>query len=134
MAAVWRAASSGRQRMATSTAASSSVLAPASLPLAERYVPLVDPVVLRDRLCARIKGEYARSSTLVLDITQHAKLLHPDPVFHRSIERRTPYVDPLSFIQSEMMRQLRQGGDKEQLLRPALLAINGIANGMKNTG
>ncbi|MEZ4625296.1 MAG: hypothetical protein R2843_11030 [Thermomicrobiales bacterium] len=34
----------------------------------------------------------------------------------------------------ELMRQLREGGDKDLLLRPALLAINGIANGMKNTG
>jgi phosphoenolpyruvate carboxylase len=55
-------------------------------------------------------------------------------VLQRSIARRNPYVDPLSFVQIEMMRQLRSGGDKDQLLRPALLAINGIANGMKNTG
>ncbi|MDP9367306.1 MAG: phosphoenolpyruvate carboxylase, partial [Chloroflexota bacterium] len=52
----------------------------------------------------------------------------------RSIERRNPYVDPLSFIQIDLLRRLRQDGSSDALLRAVLLAINGIAGGLRNTG
>ena len=52
-----------------------------------------------------------------------------------SIDRRNPYVDPLSFLQVELLRRLRRGdGDDETLERASLLAINGIAGGLRNTG
>ena len=109
-------------------------LAKADLPIAERYVQLVEPAELRDRIWGRIKGEYERSCALVLDITGQAKLLDRDPVLQRSIERRNPYVDPLSFIQLDLLRRLRTEGRPEALMRPVLLAINGIAGALKNTG
>jgi len=109
-------------------------LAKADLPIAERYVQLVEPAELRNRIWARIKGEYERSCASVLDITEQAKLLDRDPVLQRSIERRNPYVDPLSFIQLDLLRRLRTEGRPEALMRPVLLAINGIAGALKNTG
>jgi phosphoenolpyruvate carboxylase len=109
-------------------------LAKADLRIAERYMSMVEPADVRDRIWAAITDEFERTCAMILTITGQTRLLDRDPVLQRSIERRNPYVDPLSFIQIEMLRQLRQGGDPEHLLRPALLAINGIANGMKNTG
>jgi len=109
-------------------------LAKADLRIAERYMTMVEPVEVRDRIWNAITAEFDSTVGMVLKITGQSRLLDRDPVLQRSIERRNPYVDPLSFVQIEMLRQLRQGGDPEQLLRPALLAINGIANGMKNTG
>ena len=56
----------------------------------------------------------------------------------RSIERRNPYVDPLNFIQVELLRRLRQmppeGDDYEDVLDTVLATVNGIAAGMKTTG
>jgi phosphoenolpyruvate carboxylase len=55
-------------------------------------------------------------------------------VLQSSIDRRNPYVDPLSFIQIELLRRRRRGDTDEQLTRLSLLVINGIASGLRNTG
>jgi phosphoenolpyruvate carboxylase len=63
-------------------------------------------------------------------------------VLQASIDRRNPFVDPLSFVQVELLRRLRgwagsptgSGEAAEQLGRVSLLTINGIASGLRNTG
>ncbi|MCC6790230.1 MAG: phosphoenolpyruvate carboxylase, partial [Thermomicrobiales bacterium] len=109
-------------------------LAKADMPIAERYVQLVEPMALRERIWERIRREYDLTRDLVLAITNQERLLDRDPVLQRSIERRNPYVDPLSFIQLDLLRRLRSEGRPEALQRPVLLAINGIAGALKNTG
>jgi phosphoenolpyruvate carboxylase len=109
-------------------------LAKADMPIAERYVQLVEPETLRDRIWDRIRCEYALTREMLLAVTNQEKLLDRDPVLQRSIERRNPYVDPLSFIQLDLLRRLRTEGRPEALQRPVLLAINGIAGALKNTG
>jgi phosphoenolpyruvate carboxylase len=109
-------------------------LAKADLPIAERYVQLVNPPDLRDRIWASIRAEYELTRSMLLLVTAQERLLDRDPVLQRSIERRNPYVDPLSFIQLDLMRRLRSEGRPEALLRPVLLAINGIAGALRNTG
>ena len=56
----------------------------------------------------------------------------------KSMAVRNPYVDPLNIIQAELLRRLRASSAAEEdldLLHDALLiTINGIANGMKNSG
>jgi phosphoenolpyruvate carboxylase len=63
-------------------------------------------------------------------------LLDKSPVLQRSIAVRNPYVDPMSYLQVELLARLRSGhvADQEQLLYAILLTINGIAAGMRNTG
>ena len=63
--------------------------------------------------------------------------LDPDATLARSIELRNPYVDPLSFIQIELLRRKRSQPEEEtppELLRAILLTINGIAAGLRSTG
>ena len=60
-----------------------------------------------------------------------------EPVLQASIDRRNPFVDPLSFVQIELLRRLRAGAGRsehEELGRVSLLTINGIASGLRNTG
>ncbi|MBK8020717.1 MAG: phosphoenolpyruvate carboxylase [Chloroflexi bacterium] len=56
----------------------------------------------------------------------------------KSIERRNPYVDPLNYIQTSLLRRLRDSApgtnEQEALLNAVLATINGIAAGMKTTG
>jgi phosphoenolpyruvate carboxylase len=63
-------------------------------------------------------------------------LLDSEPVLQASIDRRNPYVDPLSFVQIELLRRRRAAGEDDdgRLARASLLAINGIASGLRNTG
>ena len=68
------------------------------------------------------------------------RLLDGEPVLQASIDRRNPFVDPLSFVQIELLRRRRCAGQAgigeapEQLGRVSLLTINGIASGLRNTG
>jgi len=109
-------------------------LAKADLRIAERYVALVKPAELRDRVWTCIRAEFERTRDVLLAITEQKALLDREPVLQRSIERRNPYVDPLSFIQLELLRRFRADGTSEVFLRPVLLTINGIAGALKNTG
>jgi phosphoenolpyruvate carboxylase len=109
-------------------------LAKADLMIAERYVAMVRPPELRSRIWSCIRAEYERTREALLRITGQRELLDRDPVLQRSIARRNPYVDPLSFIQLELLRRFREGGASDTFLRPVLLAINGIAGALKNTG
>jgi phosphoenolpyruvate carboxylase len=109
-------------------------LAKADLAIGRRYVDLVEDEPLRESIWERICTEYERTRELVLAITGQARLLDRSPVLQRSIERRNPYVDPLSFIQVTLLRRLRADDASEELVRPMLLTINGIAGGLRNTG
>ena len=65
---------------------------------------------------------------------------HPldrEPVLQRALARRNPSIDPPPFVQLEPLRRPRApGGDPDDpaLVRASLLAINGIAGGLRNTG
>jgi phosphoenolpyruvate carboxylase len=64
------------------------------------------------------------------------RLLDAEPHHQISIDRRNPYVDPLSFVQVELLRRRRVSiaSDNGRLERVGLLTINGIASGLRNTG
>ena len=110
-------------------------LAKADLRIAEHYVWLVEPSESRERIWAQLCQEFDRTHALILAITGQKRLLDRAPTLQHSIERRNPYVDPLSFIQVELLRRLRrQEGNADELLHAVLLTINGIAGGLKNTG
>jgi phosphoenolpyruvate carboxylase len=109
-------------------------LAKADLTIGERYAELVPHEALREAIWAPIRAEYERTCELVLAVTGQERLLDRTPVLQRSIERRNPYVDPLSFIQVELLRRLRRDGASAELARTMLLTINGIAGGLRNTG
>jgi phosphoenolpyruvate carboxylase len=64
-------------------------------------------------------------------------LLERAPVLRRSIARRNPYVDPMSYIQVELLERLRAApaGPAAAALEDAIMvSISGIAAGLKNTG
>ena len=109
-------------------------LAKADMTIGERYAELVEDATLRDAIWSRIRSEYERAREQLLAVTGQTRLLDRTPVLQRSIERRNPYVDPLSFIQVELLRRLRHGNASEDLVRAMLLTINGIAGGLRNTG
>jgi phosphoenolpyruvate carboxylase len=94
----------------------------------------------------RISQEYYRTCELVLKITGHKRLLDGEPDLQRSVQLRNGTIVPLGFLQVSLLKRLRQYSSqaesgvmyfrysKEELLRGALLTINGIAAGMRNTG
>ncbi|WP_435103398.1 phosphoenolpyruvate carboxylase [Arhodomonas sp. AD133] len=80
-----------------------------------------------------LRGQYARTLEAVLAVTGHERPLDDFPVVQRSVAVRNPYVDPLNLVQVELLNRVRSGREDE-LLKPLMVCINGIAAGMRNTG
>ncbi|MES2917607.1 MAG: phosphoenolpyruvate carboxylase [Pseudomonadota bacterium] len=63
------------------------------------------------------------------------ELLANSPVLRRSINVRTPYIEPLHMLQAELMRRRRLAGEEDKSFDQALMVtIAGIAAGLRNTG
>jgi len=106
----------------------------ADMDIARRYAALCEDDDARERIWPVVEQEFDRTCRELVLVTGGERLLDREPVLQRSIERRNPYVDPLSFIQLELLRRLRSGETGEELVRASFLAINGIAGGLRNTG
>ena len=92
----------------------------------------------RERIFGLIQEEFKLTKELVLKITGQQDILDNQPVLQESIRLRNPYVDPLSYLQVQLLNESRELREQEQddpdLLREVLLTINGIAAGLRNTG
>ncbi len=83
----------------------------------------------------RIREEYDRTERLILTINGNRSLLDGDPGLQQAIKLRNPYVDPISLLQVDLLRRWRADGRENPDLFEALLAtVNGIAQGIQNTG
>ncbi|MDY6784619.1 MAG: phosphoenolpyruvate carboxylase [Cyanobacteriota bacterium] len=124
-------------------------LSKVDLQMAHHYVrELSKPEDLErfERVFEEISREYYLTRELILTICGHERLLDGDPELQRSVQLRNGTIVPLGFIQVSLLKRLRQYSSqttaglihfrysKEELLRGALLTINGIAAGMRNTG
>lgn len=113
-------------------------LAKADFQIARQYAERTPDKKLGQRIFKLLTAEYERAAHLVLQITGEKRLLDNAPVLQRSIAVRNPYVDPMSYLQVELLARNRHSDlsttDREKLLYAILLTINGIAAGMRNTG
>jgi phosphoenolpyruvate carboxylase len=111
----------------------------ADMDIAARYAGLMPDQALAQALFARIRQEYERTCQMVLFVSGHTGLLEFESVTQNAIHLRNPYVDPLNFLQVEMLRRLRalpdpESGQAQTLREVIMLTINGIAAGLRNTG
>ena len=116
-------------------------LAKADFGVARLYSTLVEDEALRDRVYTLLEEEFARTSRMVLAVTEQQTLLERNPVLANSIRLRNPYVDPMSLLQLELLSRKRaedsNRADLEtaaELDRAITATINGISAGLRNTG
>lgn len=114
-------------------------LGKADMGIARHYANLVEDERVREMIYGAISAEFKRTLRWILRITGQNELLGNAPTLRRAIRLRNPYVDPLNFIQIDLLRRLRALDDMESeeaqaLLRAVFITINGIAAGLKNTG
>ncbi len=105
--------------------------------IGERYTELWEDVPARERIWGVLRSELELTFSELGLIRDDERLLDSDPVLQASIDRRNPFIDPLSFVQIELLRRRRraeEGESQDRLARVSLLAINGIASGLRNTG
>ncbi len=109
------------------------VLAKADMDIAARYARLAGPRLAY--IFDAIRDEFDRTCDLVLDLKGASTLLDAEPVVQRAIRLRNPYVDPMSMMQVDLLRRWRETGSKDHDLERALVnSVNGIAQGLQNTG
>jgi phosphoenolpyruvate carboxylase len=110
------------------------VLFKTDLDIAWRYVErLVDPS-LHD-IYERIAAEHRRTVAQVLWLTGKERLLDHHPLLRQTLDVRDAYLDPISYLQVSLLSRLRSSdGENPDLWRALLLTVNGIANGLRNTG
>jgi phosphoenolpyruvate carboxylase len=111
----------------------------ADMGIASLYVDLVPDKKLGSEMFRAIRAEYDRTHDVVLSVSGHANLLEEEPVTQHAVQLRNPYVDPLNYIQVEMLHRIRalpdQEGEEAQSIREVIsITINGIAAGLRNTG
>jgi len=111
------------------------IMSKADLTIARLYADLAPDQGAANEVFGRIEKEFHTTVEMICKITGQDRLLDNMPVLQRSIERRNPYVDPLSYIQQVLLQRLRGSESPEpQLLTACLESIHGIASGLKNTG
>lgn len=113
-------------------------LGKADLIIARQYAAMIEDDTIKERIFTQIEEEYAKTKEMILTITGQEDILDNVPVIQESIRLRNPYVDPLSYMQVQLLTELRSlralNEDDTELLREVLLTINGIAAGLRNTG
>ena len=77
---------------------------------------------------------HPRTEAAVLTITGQQALLGGQPELDRLIRLRMPYVEPLNHVQIELIRRRRAGDDDPRVREGILLALNGVAAGLRNSG
>jgi phosphoenolpyruvate carboxylase len=132
-------------------------LSKVDLDLARHYVTHLGRQENRDafgKIFECIAAEFSLTHALILRISNHRRLLDGDPALQLSVDLRNRTIIPLGFLQVALLRRLRDQNrqppisetssesaagnghtySRSELLRGALLTINGIAAGMRNTG
>src|SRR5207237_3580607 len=84
------------------------VLVKADMRIARQYATLVADERERDRVFATIDAEFQRTRDAVLEITEQRSILERQPSLLASLHLRDPYLDPMSYFQVRLLRELRR--------------------------
>jgi phosphoenolpyruvate carboxylase len=115
------------------------VLAKSDLAIASRYADLVSDKALSASIFGRIRAEHELTIANLLMVTGQKTLLERNPGLQRHIADRHPYLDPLNHLQVTLLqsfreRQQRNEAPDERIQRGIHLTINGLAQGLRNSG
>ena len=83
----------------------------------------------------RVQAEHALTRRWVLALNGNEFLLQHDQRLALSIRLRNPYVDPISVLQADLLERWRASGrEDDALLRALVASVNGVSQGVQNTG
>jgi len=109
------------------------VLSKGDLTIAEQFSQLSG--ALHGRFFPQIQRELELTAQWILVLTGQDALLQHDQRLALSIRLRNPYIDPISVLQVDLLRRWREsGGEDDDVLRALVACVNGVSQGVQNTG
>jgi len=109
------------------------VLSKGDLTIAEQFSQLSG--ALHGRFFPQIQRELELTAQWILALTGQDALLQHDQRLALSIRLRNPYIDPISVLQVDLLRRWREsGGEDDDVLRALVACVNGVSQGVQNTG
>ncbi|MDO6593433.1 phosphoenolpyruvate carboxylase [Neptuniibacter sp. 1_MG-2023] len=95
-----------------------------------------DKRLVSQELCtlgSSLRSRLLNIVALINAIKEQDSLLQGNPVIRQSIDVRNPYIDPLHFLQAELLNRDRNQPD-QRLEQALMVTMAGISAGMRNTG
>ncbi|MEO8810722.1 MAG: phosphoenolpyruvate carboxylase, partial [Rhodanobacter sp.] len=109
------------------------VLAKCDMDIAEAFSHLSGP--LHEEMFGLIRNEFERTRDELLQLRGDRTLLQDSPRLAASIRLRNPYVDPMSLLQVDLLQRWRASDcDDDELLQALVACVNGVSQGLQNTG
>jgi len=103
-------------------------------PIAAYYEKELVPEELHP-LGQQLRADLAALAVLINRIKRQDELFESDPMLRQALSVRKPYIDPLNYLQVELLKRYRSGAPFSKELERALkVTMAGIAAGMRNTG
>lgn len=109
------------------------VLAKAEPDIAEYYEKRLVGEELKG-LGRLLRSKLAQVSKLVKELKQQERLIEDNKTIRQSIDVRNPYIDPLHYLQAELLYRSRKNPENSQVNKALMITMAGIASGMQNTG
>ena len=110
----------------------------ADMQIAEEYSTMAKDQVKARSIYARIREEFERTRSQILEIIGAEHLMEDNPPLALSLMRRNPYLDPLNHIQvilhQRVIDESQPEEERNRWMPPLLRSINAISQGMRNTG
>jgi len=110
------------------------VLSKSDMGIAARYAALVEDQVLGQRIFGQIRDAWAATVEALLTVTGQSRLLETHPTLDASVRLRLPYLEPLNWLQVELLKRHRAGENDPRVREGLQLSINAIATALRNSG
>lgn len=109
------------------------VLSKGDITIAEQFSRLSGD--LHGRFFPQVQRELELTRHWLLALMGQQTLLDHDARLALSIRLRNPYVDPISVLQVDLLQRWRASGrEDDDLLRALVACVNGVSQGVQNTG
>lgn len=105
--------------------------------IARAYSQLCEDETLREQIMQAVIDEHELTNAGLNSLLDQKSLLANQQDLAHSLEWRNAYLDPINYIQVELLKRMRQkdtAQDKLAVEDPLIRSINALAAGLRNTG
>ena len=113
----------------------------ANMNIAEAYSQLCDDEPLREKIMTAVTDEYTLTNSGLNSLLEQDSLLSNQQNLASSLQWRDAYLDPINYIQIELLKRARQQDTPNDSAHgdlnvedPLIRSINALAAGLRNTG